>query len=425
MATRRDGLSARREALGHTQETLAQKLDVEFSTVGRWERGTLTPQPWRRRALADALQVSLDQLNTLLNPTVAPSTSGELATSRRTVVADAALLTGAVVAERWIDYNAWQLGVDATGTVQFPVSHGTPQDRTEHVRTTATLIDDLHRRYQATRYGDVARTLPALTDTVGALVADGTSDQRREASALQCSMEIVAAKLATKVGDGPAAHAAAERARLAAEAADDVFGQVAAAYELTLSLLRLGRSEEAEQTAVIVAATIHGSDPQSLTWRGNLTLISSIIAARRDDATEARRRLDHAEHLATRLGGDANIGFTAFGPTNVQIHRMSAAVALDDPYGVLAIGEHLDVTAMPVGLNGRCARLHLDSAWAHIHLDDDPLALIHLLETERIAPELVRTYPTARALIEDLLARKRRRMIPALRGLAHRAGVWV
>jgi transcriptional regulator with XRE-family HTH domain len=68
MATRRDGLAGRREALGFTQETLAQELGVEFSTVGRWERGTLTPQPWRRPDLAKILKLSLEQLDGLLNP---------------------------------------------------------------------------------------------------------------------------------------------------------------------------------------------------------------------------------------------------------------------------------------------------------------------------------------------------------------------
>jgi transcriptional regulator with XRE-family HTH domain len=73
MATRRDALVSRREARGYTQEALAQELGVELSTVGRWERGTLTPHPWRRPRLAKALGVSLERLDMLLNPTESPS----------------------------------------------------------------------------------------------------------------------------------------------------------------------------------------------------------------------------------------------------------------------------------------------------------------------------------------------------------------
>jgi transcriptional regulator with XRE-family HTH domain len=68
MAVRRDALVARREALGFTQESFAIRLGVELSTVGRWERGTLTPQPWRRRRIAEALDVSLERLDELLTP---------------------------------------------------------------------------------------------------------------------------------------------------------------------------------------------------------------------------------------------------------------------------------------------------------------------------------------------------------------------
>ncbi|GLY69712.1 helix-turn-helix domain-containing protein [Amycolatopsis taiwanensis] len=74
MTNRRDALAARREAMGFTQESFAIRLNVELSTVGRWERGTLTPQPWRRPRIAAALGVSLEQLNELLtgSTTVSP-----------------------------------------------------------------------------------------------------------------------------------------------------------------------------------------------------------------------------------------------------------------------------------------------------------------------------------------------------------------
>jgi transcriptional regulator with XRE-family HTH domain len=54
--------------MGFTQETLAEHLGVERSTVGRWERGTGTPQSWNQPDLAKALGVSQDGLADLLGP---------------------------------------------------------------------------------------------------------------------------------------------------------------------------------------------------------------------------------------------------------------------------------------------------------------------------------------------------------------------
>lgn len=76
MATRRDGLARRRKAMGFTQESLAERLGIERSTVGRWERGTMTPLPWNQPDLARALDISLDTLDCLLGdtaPTSAPA----------------------------------------------------------------------------------------------------------------------------------------------------------------------------------------------------------------------------------------------------------------------------------------------------------------------------------------------------------------
>ncbi|MEV0675853.1 helix-turn-helix transcriptional regulator [Actinosynnema sp. NPDC050436] len=68
MGNRRDAFAARREQMGYTQESFGAAVGVEFSTVGRWERGDLTPQPYRRRRIAKALDMSLDELGALLAP---------------------------------------------------------------------------------------------------------------------------------------------------------------------------------------------------------------------------------------------------------------------------------------------------------------------------------------------------------------------
>lgn len=69
MASRRQKLTQRRKAVGFTQESLAEHLGVERSTVIRWEAGDSEPLPSIRPSLARALQVSIDQLADLLTGT--------------------------------------------------------------------------------------------------------------------------------------------------------------------------------------------------------------------------------------------------------------------------------------------------------------------------------------------------------------------
>lgn len=66
MVVRQSDLARKRRSRGHTQETLAHRLEVDVSTVARWERGASTPTPRMREALARELGLSLDQLAALL-----------------------------------------------------------------------------------------------------------------------------------------------------------------------------------------------------------------------------------------------------------------------------------------------------------------------------------------------------------------------
>jgi len=66
VAGKRRRLAERRRVVGHAQEQLAALLGVERSTVQRWEAGETTPQPWLWPKLAEALGVSLDELDAML-----------------------------------------------------------------------------------------------------------------------------------------------------------------------------------------------------------------------------------------------------------------------------------------------------------------------------------------------------------------------
>jgi len=63
---KRLGLVAARKAAGLSQECLAERMEVERSTVQRWESGQSTPQPCHRPKLARVLGISDDTLAELL-----------------------------------------------------------------------------------------------------------------------------------------------------------------------------------------------------------------------------------------------------------------------------------------------------------------------------------------------------------------------
>jgi transcriptional regulator with XRE-family HTH domain len=70
VAAKRARLAQRRKAAGYTQESLAEHLGVERSTVARWERAENEPQPWLRPLVAAALGVTADELQALLDDVV-------------------------------------------------------------------------------------------------------------------------------------------------------------------------------------------------------------------------------------------------------------------------------------------------------------------------------------------------------------------
>jgi transcriptional regulator with XRE-family HTH domain len=70
---RRVQFRKRRRQVGLTQEALAHAMGVTVSAVTQWERGITSPTPRHRRHLADLLEVSLGELDVLLDPDAEPA----------------------------------------------------------------------------------------------------------------------------------------------------------------------------------------------------------------------------------------------------------------------------------------------------------------------------------------------------------------
>lgn len=403
---KREALAARREAVGLTQEALADRIGVDSSTVGRWERGVLTPSPVHRGKLASALDLSFVELDALLKSRP-PAQGSIVSTAAQHVPAITALQPGAVMSAAGHGLVGQQGGGAASSTLV----------------SARGSVAKLHETYQAARYVRVSGGLEAVADFVDALAESGPSQERREAQALQCSIAILKAKLATVENDGRTAWSAAERCRAVAEEIGDQFWRAAAAYQAACALLKLDRAAEAEQLAVDAASSMRGDGPRRTSWKGSLLLIAAVVAARRGDGALGHQRLHEAYRLAQESGKETNVDYTAFGPANVAIHRMSVAMALDDPYQLLSAAEQVDITRLPAGLRGRKARFHLASAWAHTRIHEDAFAVLHLLEADRAAPENVRLSATAHEVVRELMSRERRLAVPGLRELALRTGI--
>lgn len=370
-------LARARKAAGLSQEALAQRVGVERSTVVRWETTTIEPQPWIRPRLANALGVTAEELAGMLTAFVEPI-SREPEQERHPLL-------------------------DGLRRAMFGGTGKTP------VRPAS--IEEAHRLYQQADYEATAKVLPSLVTGLGDPIA-------------AASTYVAAAKLATKIGDSALAWVAADRALRSAMDSERPALVGLAQYQVACALLKAGHRSDAEECAALALEPLSDKkDRTTLSARGALVLLLAVLAARQGDSVAACRRLVEARTLADQLGEDANHGWTAFGPTNVAIHQLSVATALGDAPSAQRLGERINTDRLPAVLRGRRSQVHIDLAQAATDHGSDAVAVLHLLEAERVARQSVFRNATARGVLVALLGRERRGTTPGLRALARRAEV--
>lgn len=244
----------------------------------------------------------------------------------------------------------------------------------------------------------------------------------------QAAVYIAAAKLATKTGDHDLAWLAADRAQHAALAADAPGLVATARRQIACVFYDQGRLADAERVAVAALDALNrrpgDEDPRDLvSARGALMLLAAMTSVRRGERNQARRLLADAAEQAHALGRDDNRLWSGFGPTNVAIHSLAAALALDEPREAVDVGARIDTRLLPQALTGRRARVHVDLASGHARLGEDALATVHIVKIARSAPQVLRVDHAARTVIPTLLGRARGSTVSVLRGVAEQAGI--
>ncbi|WP_328422891.1 XRE family transcriptional regulator [Streptomyces sp. NBC_00443] len=291
----------------------------------------------------------------------------------------------------------------------------------DELRTSVVEIMDA---YQASRYAFATRRLPLVL--ADALIAARSCDgcEHEQANELLALTYQSAAMVLGKVGEVGLAWIAADRGLGAAQQS----GNPAVIGSLFRSvghcLLSTGRFDAAVQligdAADYLRPGLRGASPEFLSIYGTLFLAGSIAAARAEERSTVREFLAEADQAARQLGQDANHMWTAFGPTNVDIHRVATAGELGDMQVAIDLGPRIDTSSLPTERRTRHSIEVARALSAHNRVDD---ALSAILEAECWAPEQVRSHYLARELVLTWVRNQRGRPSRAMADLADRLHV--
>lgn len=285
----------------------------------------------------------------------------------------------------------------------FAVS-GTPA-RPLDVKQSSRLVEFAWASYQAGRIGEVVASLPRLIREAQTLEQQAHASPETVGSAWAVSARVhhLAATTLSKVGESDLSWIAAERAMRAADESGDPLVLASAARAATHALLAIGRYDDAlrlgETAARWLEPRVASGDPEALSLFGMLHLRTAVAAARHQDRVTATELLGRAARAAEQLGVDANYWQTGFGPTNVELHRLSAALDLGDVAWVAEHGQQVGAEDLPVE---RRVTHMIDVARALSYLAKDTEALNLLLNAERQAPALVRHSASVREMVKDM-----------------------
>lgn len=285
-------------------------------------------------------------------------------------------------------------------------------------------LESIWDAYQASRFAYVSATLPDLVSDLNAVIDHGDTKNSDNAKVLLASTYHAAATVLTKVGELDLAWVASQRGFDIAQQVGEPITKLSLARSVTHVMMSTGRYRDAaalvQQVADHSGPVPAGASPQYLSVYGTLFLTGSMAAARAEDRKLTQDYLNESGAIARRLGRDANHAWTAFGPTNVEIHRVSTAMELNDVETALTLGPEIDTSPLPVE---RQVRHMLELARANNARSKRDAALDLLLAAEARAPEQVRHHSLCRDLVVTWVRTTKGKPTSALAGLAQRIGV--
>ncbi len=401
---------ARREELGLSQADLAAAVclvdrpTVTGNDIARWERGKRIPRSGARRALETVLELPIHLLDRAAAEQRAVRNPEEPAIGIVALV-DSANAVGRIRAA-FLEANR----------LAFADAAEPP-----NCDTIQRDLDRVMLAYQTSRFDDMLDQLPDLIETSHRATYCYRGRQRRIASQALALSSHASAMVLTKVGEHDLAWIASDRALSAADDVEDEAIVGSLRRSMVHTLQTHGRNDAAarlaERTADDLRSTLPAGDDRQASVYGTLLLAASMVAARAGDRSGVDELLEEADHYARQVGADANHLWTAFGPTNVAVHRVATAVALDDIGAAERNAEAVDAADLP---SERRIRYLFDVAMIAVQRSRTDAAIATMLEAERLAPEQVHRHVMAQQIVSHLRNTKVGRQDPRLAQLDQR-----
>ncbi|GAA2083242.1 helix-turn-helix domain-containing protein [Actinomadura alba] len=294
----------------------------------------------------------------------------------------------------------------AAALAGYPGISSKPGSTTLSMDRLDTAVATAKRNYQDCRYSTVINSLPQLLADLRNACATYEGDTRLQAEGLSAEAHHVAASILLKLDHDGLAWIAADRSMQAARNSQDLTIIGSSARIITHALMNDGHHGAATKTASTYAQQIdHDTNehtPDFLSVYGSLLLRGAVAAGQRSDRHTAATLLDEAQDAGNRLGGDFNYRWTAFGPTNVQLHRVNIALQLGDAGAAIQEARRIDLDRIP--LTERKATLLIDTSraltqWGKHEKAHDIIRVAH-----QLAPEEISARPAVHRTLRDLMA---------------------
>lgn len=279
---------------------------------------------------------------------------------------------------------------------------GTPED-VGHLAGRVRQAWDIWHRARDQRTA-VASVLPGLIATGHATVRAAEGAEKRRASVILSETYALAQQYAAHVVEPELYWVIVDRARMAAEQADDPIALASAAWIVANGLRVAGHTEEALRMVADAADTLRpqleGGSDRLRGMFGSLCLHAAVTAAQDGRDGDAWRWHGEADRTAKKLGTSYAHPWTMFGTGNVTVHAVTIGADLRTPG--IALQQLADTDPSSIPSVERRSRLFLDAAKAEHVRKERASALQYLRLAYETSPEAVRYVPSGRALAADL-----------------------